>query len=191
MPTLTLCKSFGFCALLSCGGAFGAPLLTQAGELHPGDVARVSATAPPLRHFVGRIVSLTADTLALETDEPVARIAISRAALTSTERRLPDASRAEHAMIGGALGLVGGGALGGLAGAAGGKRCSTEAPGFPCRDLGAVIGAIGGGVLGMLVGTAIGLALPVERWSPVKRLSLSMTPIHTGTRSELQVAVRF
>src|SRR5207248_11337882 len=82
MPSL--CEMLGLC-VLACGGpAVGRPLPAQPSELYLGDVARVSATTPALRRFIGRVVVLTDDTLALQTDEPVARIAISRAALTST-----------------------------------------------------------------------------------------------------------
>lgn len=179
------------CCVLLFVTVLGVPLMAQTSELRLGDIARVSATTPTLKRFVGRIVSLTADTLVLETDEPIARVAIPRAALTSAERRLPNASRPEHAVIGAALGVVTGGAIGGIAGAAGGKPCNDYSDGFCGRDLGAFFGAVGGGVLGLIAGTAIGLGLPVERWSAVKNLQLSMTPIPAVRRGELLVALRF
>ena len=182
----------GCCGALMCvTGALAVPLMAQTSDLRPGDIARVSATTPALKRFVGRIVSLTADTLALETDEPIARVAIPRAALTSAERRLPNASRAEHAVIGAALGVVAGGAIGGVAGAAGGKPCNDYSDGFCGRGLGAFFGGVGGAVLGLIAGATIGLGLPVERWSAVKNLQLSVTPIPAVRRGELLGALRF
>ena len=191
MPRLTVCRLLGCCAWMCVTGVLGVPLKAQTSELRVGEITRVSATTPPLKRFVGRIVSLTPDTVALETDEPMARVAIPRAALTAAERRLPNASRAEHAVIGAALGVVGGGAIGGLAGAAGGKPCNAYSDGFCGRGLGAFFGAVGGGVLGLIAGTTIGLGLPVERWSTVKNLQFSVTPIPAARRGELLVALRY
>jgi hypothetical protein len=164
MRMLTMWGScFGVCA----GAAAGRRLSAQTSELHLGDVARVSTTTPPLRRLVGRVVTLTNDTLALQTDEPVARIAIPMAALTSTERRLPSASRAGHTLAGAALGFLSGAAIGGIAGAVGSKPCANGADG-PCgRGAGAAFAAVGGGLVGVLIGTTIGVTMPVERWSPV------------------------
>jgi hypothetical protein len=113
------------------------------------------------RGFVGRVVTLTDDTLALETGEPVAHIAIARVALTSTERRLPSASRGKHALVGSALGLIGGATIGAIGGAAGSRPCAVGFDDKLCgRGFGATLGALEGGVLGLIAGTIIGIAIP-------------------------------
>ena len=191
MPTLTRCRILRTCALV-CGGAIvvGRPLAAQTGELHPGDIARVSATTPALNRFVGRVVALTDDTLALQPDNSGARIAIPRAALTSTERRLPDASRAKHTLAGAGIGLLGGAVVGGAVGAVVTQPCSgSESPCGP--GFGAFLGGVGLGTLGLILGTVIGVAMPVERWSPVMSAHLSVTPTQAATRPGLRVALRF
>ena len=191
MPKLTVYTRMGCCVSMCASALLGVPLMAQTSELRLGDIARVSATTPAVQRFVGRIVSLTSDSLTLETDEPIARVAIPRAALTSAERRLPNASRAEHPVIGAALGLVAGGAIGGIAGAAGGKPCNEYSDGFCGRSLGAFFGMLGGGVLGLIAGTTIGLGLPVERWSAVKNVQLSVTPLPAMKGGQLLGAARF
>lgn len=135
MRTLPRGRWIGFVVLM-CGVLVGRPLAAQSSELHPGDVARVSATAPALSRFVGRVVTVTSDSLVMQTEEPIARIAIARAAVTSTERRLPNASRAAHTVIGAGLGVLLGASVGAVAGAAGEKPCTPYSDGFCGRSLG-------------------------------------------------------
>jgi hypothetical protein len=183
-----------------CGGAIVAasPLAAQSGELRLGDIARVSArasargseTTPTLYKFVGRVVALTDDTLALETDNSELQIAIPRAALTSAERRLPNASRATHTLAGAAIGLLGGAVLGGVGGALATPSCSgAESPCGP--GFGAFIGGVGLGTIGLVLGTLIGVAMPVERWSPVMSGRVSVIPTQAANRPALAVALRF
>lgn len=191
MLTLTRCKILRTCALLCSGAiAVGRPLAAQTGELRPGDIARVSATAPVLNRFVGRVVLLTDDTLALQPDDSGSRIAIPRAALTSAERRLPNASRATHTLAGAGIGLLGGAVVGGALGALFTQPCSgSESPCGP--GFGAVLGGVGLGTVGLILGTVIGVALPVERWSPVMSTRLSVNPTQAAGHPALRVALRF
>ena len=166
MRSHSFCRSLmsvGFCALeLGVSGSMSA----QARELHQGDVARVSATSPAVTRFVGRVVALTADTIVLESDEPVARIAMRRSTLTSTEIRLRNGSRTKHAISGAVLGLITGAMAGAMTGYVGSKPCCPECERGLCgRGVGATFGFVGGGVVGLVAGTAIGLSRPVERWA--------------------------
>ena len=190
MRTLTLSRLVGSCVLMCGGNAAARPLWAQSSGLRVGDVARVSVTTPALTGLVGRVVAVTADSLTLQTDPPVARITISRAALTSAERRLRS-SRVKHTLAGAVLGLLAGGAIGGITGAATAKPCSIYSDGFCGRGLGAAFGTMGGGALGLIAGTTIGLAMPVERWSPLKNLGLTLIPTRAVTSPELLIALHF
>jgi len=95
MRARTLCQIPRCCILASAALGVAGPLSAQSGELRLGDVARVSATTPAVRGLVGRVVALTDDTLTLQTDAPPARVVIAKARVTSTERQLPNASRAD------------------------------------------------------------------------------------------------
>jgi hypothetical protein len=179
------------CALV-CAGALvvARPLAAQTSELHLGDIARVSATAPQLYKFVGRVVALTDDTLALEPDNAGRRIAIPRAALTSAERRLPNASRAQHALAGAGIGFLGGATLGAAWGALVAQSCADAEN--PCGPVaGAVIGGIGIGTLGLVLGTVIGVGMPVERWRPVMSARVTVIPSQAANRPALVVELRF
>jgi hypothetical protein len=191
MRTRRLSRIIAYCVVLGGGVVVGAPLSAQSSELRPGDVARVSATTPQVERLIGHVVALTPDTLVLETDEPAARIALPRSSLIKTERRLPNASRAEHTFAGAGLGLVGGAAIGGIAGSLSAKRCGIYSDGFCGRGFGAFVGTVTGGVLGLLAGTAIGIAMPVERWTPVNNVRLSLNPGGAATRGGLIVSLRF
>lgn len=179
------------CALV-CAGALvvARPLAAQAGDLHLGDIARVSATTPALYNFVGRVVALTDDTLALEPDNAGPRIAIPRAALTSAERRLPNASRAQHTLAGAGIGFLGGAILGAAWGALVTPSCSGAEN--PCGALaGAVLGGVGIGTVGLVLGTVIGVGMPVERWRSVMTARVSVIPTQAANRPALLVAIRF
>src|SRR3954468_23921467 len=106
MRLLMYGRMFGAWVLLCAGTAASHSLPAQTNGLRPGDMARVSAKSPPVRGLVGRVLAVTIDTLILETEAPVARIAISRPMLTSTERRLRVRSRAAHAIAGATLGVI-------------------------------------------------------------------------------------
>ncbi len=176
--------------------------LTSATAQEPPPVKvgdRVRVTAPDLRRREGTVQLLTTDSLVMRPEYGAPnrlvrrpeygapnRLAIPINSVTRLELSTPGGSRAgQGALIGLALGGVGGG---GLLGAA----CASD-PWFQ-DDAGAcaIAGAVVFGAGGALVGAIIGAMITGTRWEevPLERLRLQVAPQRDG-RFGLGASVRF
>jgi hypothetical protein len=124
----------------------------------PGSRVRVSVAALAPEPVVGKVVSLTADTLLLSTGS--ARLALEsrgvrRLEVSTGRRRLP------WALAGAGIGFLVGGTVGGYAAGHSGGGDQTD-------GLAALAGFVAGSILGIPIGGAVGAVAAPEHWTPVR-----------------------
>ena len=156
--------------------------------LSPG--ARVRVTLLDMEPREAVVVSRTADTLVVRWREFSNADAVPFAAIAALEVN----TAGRHSVLKGAsLGLLAGGAIGAIVGAA-----APESHGGPENtiDFGegfqTAVGAVGGGTIGLVIGTLVGLSRSAD-WRAVstdaRRLGVAIAPDRRGTR--LLASLRF
>ncbi len=183
-------------ACLALGLSMGATELAnaQTGALTPGSWVRLATDGGRLV-LVGRVVSVTPDSITIQHAEPWMSdpqinqhetIALPIATVSGVEVRTGGSSHAfEGLFLGTASGAAAGAALGYLAG--GSRRNRAEDYVSPAGVL-ASLGAIVGGLLGIGIGASTG----TSAWTPVdtKMSRLEITPRGNGVSARLSFSFR-
>jgi hypothetical protein len=147
------------------GGASLAPSARPGGVrlLATGDVVRIVSSAG---RYSGRIVRITPDTVVVGATGRID--AIPRSEVTRLERFTGKSSRGRAILIGAGAGLVGGGALGAVAGRRAGRiDCRPDdEPCTPGEHDSTIQGALlaEGAIIGALVGAMLGPTFRREHW---------------------------
>jgi hypothetical protein len=132
---------------------------------HPGAHARLQLPHP-VGKWTGTIERIGADTILFRACRSCPPEAVPRTAVSRFE---VDIGSGGHPIIGAAIGLLGGAAIGGIQLARcerQRRRSSGEGP--PC-GIGAAVSIYGGAFVGTLLGAAIGgWLIPKERWRPAR-----------------------
>jgi len=184
-------------ACLALGFSMGASELAnaQTGALTPGSWVRLATDGGKL-HLVGRVVSVTPDSITIQHAEPWMSdrqinqhetIALPIGTVSGVEVRTGGSSHAfEGLVLGTASGAAAGGALGYLA--ANSRRDKAQDFVSTAGVL-AGLGAIVGGVLGISLGASTG----TSAWTPVetKKVSrLEIAPRGNGVSARLSFSFR-
>ncbi len=149
----------------------------------PGDRVRVTAPDLQINKYDGSLVSLTGDTIAVDT---------LRVAFRSVTRLDVYRGRRSHWIRGAGVGLVIGAGIGAIA-IASQVDWSLSSSCDPFSNAQCVlIGAGLGAAVGIPVGALIGLGVRTDRWHevPLDRLRVSFAP-QRGGRFALGLSVRF
>jgi hypothetical protein len=131
---------------------------------------------------IGKVVSATRDSIVFRADAyPVTRT-FAVAEISSIEI---SGGQATHRKRDATYGLAIAGGVGAIAGAATYKKAKTCY--FLCdtRTSDAAFGALVGGLAGSIVGALVGSVDKTERWIPLRRSGLSITPVAGGFRVAL------
>ncbi len=143
--------------------------------------ARVRLTSPklPARDRIVRIVAAGGDTISFRSERDSM---VRTLPLTDIDAVEVSLGQRRQVARGAGLGVLVGGALGGVVGYA----TYTPCEGFcilgpSSRGESAVFGALGGGVLGLVVGTTIGVVRKTEKWQRVQSTTrVGLVPTRGG-----------
>jgi hypothetical protein len=180
--------STAFFALLLLAAAGSRAAGQQSGmQLETG--ARLRLTSPGLQsdRQIGRIVSLTSDSMMFRSERyPVSR-SIARSDIREVEVSIGEKRRTGRGAV---IGLLAGSVIGVVVGAqAGDEACVPTIVGCPeimsTGEAAALFGAIGGAA-GLLVGSTVGWLAKSERW---KRVPFDARPTISPSRGGVAVSI--
>ena len=159
--------------------------------LVPGARVRVTMSFPP-GHALARYQSVTGSLLRLDADSVVVQdglrtVAIPRDGVTGVAMHTGHRSRGQSLRRGALIGLVAGGAVGGVSAFASYEPCSSGEIFCFSRGGETAMGAIAGGLLGTLVGGLAGAIVGGREWrslplAPESRVGILASPSRVGMR---------
>ena len=162
--------------------AMPAPAASQQDLPTPGSTVRFVAPAHFAGHFLGRLVTLTRDSITVEYAGGLEPVTVPLTGVTSLDVSTGTRSHIGAGVgIGVAAGLVLGAGIGALIAPRGDLGDPLDEP---CPSCGAQIGIILGVPSGALLGAIVGAAARTPRWRAV---SLEAFRTGTGTRTGLRI----
>ena len=169
-----------------------------------GSLVRVATTAPDRPPVVGRLVSITRDSIAFQRVFPL-MAASELARMDTTVIALHDvtglemrAGTRQHKLRGAMIGALSGGVALSVVAAASYKPCESTVPlgclsTFDSRGAVAYFGAIDGAVIGAVVGTIVGAIVASDIWVPASIASTThfeLVPRPNGWGARLSYSIR-